>query len=106
MTQDLSINPNDMLAHATDAEMFLKQLANKTRLMVLCTLLEKERSVTELLDKINVSQPVISQHLALLRESHMVSTRREGQTIYYRLADKRVKQTIGLLYQFFCEEQG
>lgn len=105
MTQNLAIDPNEILAHATDAELFLKQLANKTRLMVLCTLLEKELSVTELLDIVNVSQPVISQHLALLRESKMVATRREGQTIYYRLADNRVKQTIGLLYQFFCAEQ-
>jgi len=46
---------------------------------------------------------VISQHLALLRESKMVATRRQGQTIYYRLADERVKRLIALMYEFFCE---
>jgi len=105
MTDNLAIIPDEMSQHAAEAELFLKQLANKTRLMVLCTLLDKELSVTQLLDNINVSQPVISQHLALLRESNMVDTRREGQTIYYRLADERVKQTISLLYQFFCADK-
>ena len=104
MTYNMAINSDKMLQHATEAELYLKQLANKTRLMVLCTLLKKELSVTELLEIVDVSQPVISQHLAILRESKMVTTRRNGQTIYYSLADERVKQTIELLYQFFCSE--
>ena len=98
------INTEKLLAHAADAERFLKQLSNKTRLMVLCSLLETEYSVSDLLTRIPVTQPVLSQHLALLREAKMVATRRDGQTIYYSLADERVKQTIGLLYQFFCAE--
>lgn len=93
----------DMLSHATEAEQFLKQLANKTRLMVMCSLLEQEKSVSQLLEVVDVSQPVISQHLALLRESGLVSTRRDGQTIYYSLADERVQRTIALLYDFFCK---
>ncbi len=95
-------NAEEMLKHATDAEQYLKQLANKTRLMILCSLLNEERSVSALLDRVDVSQPVMSQHLALLRESGLVATRRQGQVICYRLADERVKQTINLLYQFFC----
>lgn len=98
------MNADEMLAHAEDAERYLKQLANKTRLMVMCSLIDKELSVTELLALVPVTQPVLSQHLALLREADMVTTRREGQTIYYKLADERIKQTMGLLYGFFCEK--
>jgi len=96
------MDPSQMLSRAEDAEQFLKQLSNKTRLMVLCSLLEGERSVTELLSNVPVTQPVLSQHLALLREANLVATRRAGQTIYYRLADERIKQQMALLYQFFC----
>ncbi len=103
MSEDMVISSNEIMEHAAEAEIFLKQFANKTRLMVLCSLLEEEKSVTELLDVVDVSQPVISQHLALLREAKMVATRRDGQTIYYRLADERVKRLIGLMYEFFCE---
>ena len=97
------IEQEAMLAHASDAEQYLKQLANKTRLMVLCSLLEEELSVTSMLSFIPVTQPVLSQHLAILREANLVATRREGQTIYYRLADDRIKATIDLLYRFFCQ---
>ncbi|MFS1704412.1 winged helix-turn-helix transcriptional regulator [Aestuariibacter sp. GS-14] len=96
------MDPSQMLSRAEDAEQFLKQLSNKTRLMVLCSLIEGERSVTELLNNVPVTQPVLSQHLALLRDAHLVATRRAGQTIYYRLADDRIKQQMALLYQFFC----
>lgn len=97
------MDPSQMLSRAEDAEQFLKQLSNKTRLMVLCSLIEGERSVTELLNNVPVTQPVLSQHLALLREAELVATRRAGQTIFYRLADERIKQQMALLYQFFCE---
>lgn len=93
-----------MLEHASDAENYLKQLANKTRLMVLCSLLDNELSVSDLLTLIPVTQPVLSQHLALLREANLVATRRAGQVIYYRLADSRVEKTIALLHSFFCRD--
>ncbi|GGF54697.1 ArsR/SmtB family transcription factor [Alteromonas lipolytica] len=98
------MDPSQMLSRSEDAEQFLKQLSNKTRLMVLCSLLDGERSVTELLDKVPVTQPVLSQHLALLREAEFVATRRSGQTIYYRLADERITQIMNLMYTFFCAE--
>lgn len=97
------MEPSQMLSRAGEAEQFLKQLSNKTRLMVLCSLLEGERSVTEMLRNVPVTQPVLSQHLALLRDANFVTTRRSGQTIYYSLADERIKQTINLLYSFFCQ---
>ena len=73
MSEDMVIGLDDIMEHAAEAEIFLKQFANKTRLMVLCSLLKEEKSVTELLEVVSVSQPVISQHLALLRESAEVA---------------------------------
>ncbi|WP_334014950.1 ArsR/SmtB family transcription factor [Alteromonas sp. S167] len=102
MSEDAVTKSEDMVQYAVEAELFLKQFANKTRLMILCSLLDEEKSVTELLDGVNVSQPVMSQHLALLREAKMVATRREGQTIYYRLSDERVQRLIALMNEFFC----
>ena len=75
------MDPTQMLSRSEEAEQFLKQLSHKTRLMVLCSLLEGERSVTE-----------------------FVATRRSGQTIYYRLADNRIIQIMNLLYGFFCAD--
>ncbi|GMM69303.1 metalloregulator ArsR/SmtB family transcription factor [Alteromonas sp. MTD1] len=102
MSEDAVTKSEDRVQYAVEAELFLKQFANKTRLMILCSLLDEEKSVTELLDGSNVSQPVMSQHLALLREAKMVATRREGQTIYYRLSDERVQRLIALMNEFFC----
>lgn len=101
MSEDAVTKSEDRMQYAVEAELFLKQFANKTRLMILCSLLDEEKSVTELLDGVNVSQPVMSQHLALLREAKMVATRREGQTIYYRLSDERVQRLIALMNEFF-----
>ena len=93
--------PEGILNSSHEAEQFLKQLSNKTRLQVLCSLIGKELSVSDLLSGIDVTQPVLSQHLALLREAKMVATRRDGQVIYYRLTDERVGQTLSLINQFF-----
>lgn len=101
----MKINPGDMAENAEQAEQFLKQLANGNRLMVLCTLLEGEMSVGELNEQVPVSQSSLSQHLAKLREAGFVSTRRESQTIYYQLADPRVKKVIQDLYAMFCHSE-
>ncbi|MCB1680126.1 MAG: helix-turn-helix transcriptional regulator [Halioglobus sp.] len=92
-----------MADRASDAERFLKQLANSKRLMVLCALIDGECSVGELNAQIPISQSALSQHLARLREAGFVSTRREAQTIYYQLADARVKTLIRCLYNLFCQ---
>jgi ArsR family transcriptional regulator, virulence genes transcriptional regulator len=100
----VKISPAKMAENAFDAEQFLKQLANGKRLMLLCVLLEGEQSVGELNAQIPISQSALSQHLARLREAGFVSTRRESQTIYYQLADPRVKTLIRDLYAMFCNK--
>lgn len=92
----------DMARHAEDAAHFLKLMANPHRLMILCHLLEQEMSVSEINRHVPLSQSALSQHLAILRKSGMVSTRREQQTIHYRLADPGVRGIMDQLYQQFC----
>jgi DNA-binding transcriptional ArsR family regulator len=71
-------------------------------LMILCELLKGEACVTELQKAVGLSQSSLSQHLARLRQDALVKTRRESRTIYYSLADDRVKRMIALLHDIFC----
>ncbi len=80
----------------------LKLLANDQRLTVLCRLSAGEMSVTELGQHVDLTQSALSQHLAKLRAEGLVATRREAQTIYYRLDDPAVEKLIGVL----CEVYG
>ena len=91
-----------MQTNACAAAAFLKTLANDHRLMILCELLKGERSVGELEEIVSLSQSALSQHLARLRRSHLVKTRRESQTIYYSIADPGVAKVIGALYDLYC----
>ncbi len=100
----MKISPAEMAVQAESAEQFLKKLANSNRLMVLCLLIEGERSVGELNELVPISQSALSQHLAKLRDAGFVSTRRESQTIFYQLADPRVKVIIEHLYAMFCAQ--
>jgi DNA-binding transcriptional ArsR family regulator len=92
-----------MRRNAADAVSLLKGLANESRLMIVCVLAEGELSVGQLNQRIELSQSALSQHLAVLREQGLVQTRRESQTIYYRLADSTALDIIGLLHDVYCE---
>lgn len=91
-----------MRAHAADASRLLKALANDKRLTLLCLMVEGEQSVGELNAKVALSQSALSQHLAVLREDGLVSTRREAQTIYYTLASGPARQIIETLHGIYC----
>lgn len=93
---------NEILDRAGEASGFLKALGNENRLIVLCYLLEGELSVGALNEKLPLSQSALSQHLAVLRKDKLVETRRDSQTIYYSIADARVKELIQTLYRLFC----
>lgn len=99
----MKIGFSEMKERSSDAESFLKQLANANRLMILCVLTEGELSVGELNSRVPISQSALSQHLAKLRQAGFVSTRRESQTIFYQLADPKVETIIANLYHLFCE---
>ena len=91
-------------ANAHDAAAFLSVLANDKRLLVLCELaVAGERSVGDLAVAVDLSQSALSQHLAKLRAEDLVETRREAQTIYYRIGpNPMIKRTLALLKQLFC----
>lgn len=89
--------------NASAAVSLLKGLANESRLMIVCVLAEGEHSVGQLNRRIELSQSALSQHLAVLREQGLVQTRRESQTIFYRLADSAAVDIIGLLHDVYCE---
>lgn len=86
-----------------EASQLLLLLANPHRLRILCELLEGERSVSSLEAVIGISQSALSQHLARLREAQVVTTRREAQSIYYSLTDKRAERLIEVLAELFCK---
>lgn len=88
--------------HADSASRLLKSLANAQRLRILCLLATGERSVGDLNDVLDLSQSALSQHLARLREDGLVATRREAQTIHYRLASGPAKRLIKTLYGIYC----
>ncbi|GAA3908971.1 hypothetical protein GCM10022228_19470 [Halomonas cibimaris] len=75
----------------------LKAMANAKRLRILCLLAEGEMSVTQLNRRLVLSQSALSQHLAILRQQALVTTRRDSQTIYYSLASDTVKAVIQAL---------
>ena len=89
-------------SRAIEVSEHLALLSNANRLMVLCHLLDGEQSVGSLQAQLNLSQSALSQHLAKLRDAGMVSTRRERQTIFYRIADTRVQRMIDALYSIYC----
>ncbi|VTZ27831.1 Transcriptional activator HlyU [Methylocella tundrae] len=98
----VKMNLDEFASRAGNAETFLKALANRHRLMILCELHKGEQSVGVLHEAIGLSQSALSQHLARLREDDLVRTRRESQTIYYSLASEEAQQVIALLYNLFC----
>ena len=92
----------DMDRHAQSATELLKALANPHRLQILCVLGEGELSVGALNARIPLSQSALSQHLAVLRKDGLVTTRREAQTIFYRVTTGPALDLIRVLHSHFC----
>lgn len=94
----------EMQKHAADAAQLLKQLGNEHRLLVLCALMGSELSVSELNQRVSLSQSALSQHLRSLRKAGLVKTRRESQTIYYRLCGDEAIRIITVLQSIYCPD--
>jgi DNA-binding transcriptional ArsR family regulator len=80
----------------------LKSLANIDRLTILCSLIETEKSVSDLEITLGIRQPTLSQQLARLRSDELVSTRRDGKVIYYSIGDKDAEHIIEVLHDLYC----
>lgn len=99
------MNINDLANSSGRASEFLKSLANAQRLRILCMIMEGELPVGEIAEAIGAKQSSVSQNLALMRREGLVVPRRSGQTIYYRLADKRLVKMFRLLNDMFCKPE-
>jgi DNA-binding transcriptional ArsR family regulator len=93
-----------MAERATEASNFLKAISHEGRLMILCHLATGEKSVTDLESLLSARQAAVSQQLSRLRLEGLVTPRREGKTIYYRLTDDRSRQILDLVYDMFCRD--
>jgi len=91
----------ELEASAAAATRLMKLLANEQRLILLCRLIEGECSVGDLAEYVGLAQSAASQHLAKLRAEGVVSTRREAQTIYYRLTDPAASKVIDTLCEIY-----
>ncbi|MCW8842577.1 MAG: metalloregulator ArsR/SmtB family transcription factor [Rhodobacteraceae bacterium] len=102
-TDDITDEEMDaMVTNATTASNFMKAISHEGRLMILCHLVNGEKSVTELEDLLAARQAAVSQQLSRLRLEGLVIPRREGKTIYYRLADHRPRRILEVVYDLFC----
>ena len=101
-TQSPPAPPSEMARSAEAAATYLKTLAHEGRLMILCHLVNGEKSVTELETLLSARQAAVSQQLGRLRLEGLVRPRREGKTIYYSLTDDKSRKIIGLVYELFC----
>ncbi len=93
-----------IMDNAVIASNFLKAIGHEGRLMILCHLANGEKSVTELESLLSTRQSAVSQQLSRLRLEGLVTPRREGKTIYYRLTDERSRRIIDIVYDLFCVE--
>jgi ArsR family transcriptional regulator, virulence genes transcriptional regulator len=96
------LNSDDMVPAADEASDLLKALANRHRLLILCQLIEAERSVGELADFLGIRQATVSQHLALLRKDGLVTARRDAQTIQYSISSGPAREVLTTLYCVYC----
>ena len=88
---------------AAQAAGLLKLLANENRLLILCRLaIAGEMSVGDLADAVDLSQSALSQHLAKMREDGLLATRREAQTVFYRISDPNATRLLALLKSIYC----
>jgi DNA-binding transcriptional ArsR family regulator len=100
--EEFSAELDTLMRKARKASDFLKALSHENRLLLLCILAERERTVTELENILSLRQPMVSQQLARLRLDQLVTTRRDGKAVYYSLANDDVRRMISVIYDIFC----
>jgi len=100
----VNMSPAAMESRAGEVAALLKTLAHPIRLMLVCTLVEGEHSVSQLEEALGIHQPNLSQQLTVLRDANIVETRRDGKQIFYRLTAEKAAQLVAALYTIFCSE--
>lgn len=97
---------SDLKASASEACDLMKSLANPHRLMIVCALVDGEKSVGALAQTLGVRETLASQHIGLLRRDGVISARREGQTIYYALHSAHARAVVETLSNLYCAAPG
>ena len=95
----------EAFVQARQASELMKALSHEARLLILCLLVEHEKSVSEIEEFMDMPQAAVSQHLARLRLDGLVDARRDGRNIYYSLSSDEVKTVIGTLHRLYCKPQ-
>src|SRR6476660_772622 len=98
----MKIDTTEMEAAADHASGLLKALSNRHRLLIICQLIDGERSVGDLAQFLGLRDSTVSQHLALLRKDGLVSARRDAQTIYYSITSDPAREVLTALYRVYC----
>ena len=99
------IGHEQLLARAADIEVAarsLKAMSHPLRLKILCTLGNREVCVQGIVENVGTSQSNISQHLAILRDKGILSSRKDANKVFYRVGDERTLRLIGLMQEVFC----
>lgn len=96
----------DLIRNSDAAAALLASMAHPKRLLVLCQLAEGERTAGDLAARVGLSPSALSQHLAKMKAAGILASRRDGQTLYYRLAGREVRAIIDTLYALYCAPSG
>ena len=88
---------------ADQACKLMKVLSNPDRMMILCQLSKGELRVGEIEEILGIGQPTLSQQLTVLRDEELVTTRRDGKSIYYKVKSPKALAVIETLYEQFCK---
>ncbi len=93
----------DLKNSAEKVSELLKVLSAPNRLLILCYLAEAELSVGELCELVGMKPPSMSQQLSRLKSEGLIAARRDGQTIFYSIADEKIKKLMAFLYDNYCQ---
>lgn len=83
----------------------LKAMSHPLRLKILCTLGDQEVSVQDIVEQVGTSQSNISQHLAILRDKGILTSRKDANRVFYRVSDNRTLRLIGMMREVFCSSE-
>ncbi len=97
------IDIDALQVRANEATSLLSAMCNEKRLMILCQLIERERTVNELAELVGAAQPTVSQHLGLLRREGLITARHDGRTRFYTLAGNEAREILGTLQSLYCD---
>jgi DNA-binding transcriptional ArsR family regulator len=97
------MNPEKMKTQCTEVAGIMKALAHPQRLMLMCHMAEGEKNVSEMLELCDISQSQLSQFLNRMQRERLLKVRKEGNFVFYSIADKKIVKLILSMHKIFCE---